>query len=533
MAIKYKNYKIIETEKELDKLIKYCKQTGYASVDFETSGHEWHSPLGYPTILGVSFQPGSAWIIPLGHFDSPFKKNWEKILKRFGKEVIENTSIIKIAQNIKFEMKWFSKYGITMKGILFDNMLAKYLLDEEKPMGLKPMVDKFIPKYFGYSEDYEGSKKPWDQKPLNGLSQYCALDCDNTFKLMMFFENQLIKNNLYSLFRNLMMMGARVLDESERGGMPVDAEYLDALMTKYEILIEETDTKLRQNPFIKKVERKLNKDRINKHINKIQGEIDELKVEKKKAKKSWKKYGDSKDLTIYNRKSKAIQDRLDKIDRLEAGELITAAEKKLIQPINFSSPAQMIELLYTKKGFNFKVIRYTVDKKTKQETKTPSTDEATLLELKKNDKTGFLDGLLEYRGLTKLYSTYVKGIKEKLSVDNKVHGRFLLEGTVTGRLCISQDCLLHTNKGLVRIGDIIPYDEGGIEIIDGYEVLTHTGEYKPITHVINKGKEMMYEVELDNGKKITCTENHIFLTNKGWKKLKDIKDEEIISWEDN
>lgn len=423
--MEWDRYKIIQTEKELDRLIKYCKKTGYASVDFETSGHEWHSPLGYPTILGVSFQPGSAWVIPLGHFDSPFKDNWEYILSKFCREVIENPKVIKIAQNIKFEMKWFRKYGHDMKGILFDNMLAKYLLDEERPMGLKPMVDKFFPKYAGYAEDYEGHRLPWDQKPLIGLSQYCALDCSLTFQLMMFYEHQLIKNKLYALFRNMMMMGARVLNDSEIGGMLIDSDILSELEEKYELLIIEKDKQLRLNKKIRKIEKGLVQGRVDKYIESleeeisdIQNEIEELEDEKKIA-----------------AKERLIKGREEKIDRMIAGEFKLKSELKFLEPLNFGSPQQLVELLFTsKKGFRFEVINFTVNKDTKEETDTPSTDEATLMELMKVDKSGFIKGLLEIRGLNKMYSTYIKGMRALLSVDSRVHPRFLLEGTTSGRL---------------------------------------------------------------------------------------------------
>ena len=92
-------HKIIKKKKELRQLIKHCKTTGYCSFDFETTGLEYHSSVHYPTILGVSFQPGSAWVIPLGHFDSPFKDNYEELLIQFGKEVLEDPNITKIAWN--------------------------------------------------------------------------------------------------------------------------------------------------------------------------------------------------------------------------------------------------------------------------------------------------------------------------------------------------------------------------------------------------------------------------------------------------
>jgi DNA polymerase-1 len=95
----------------------------------------------------------------------------------------------------------------------------------------------------------------------------------------------------------------------------------------------------------------------------------------------------------------------------------------------------MIELLHTHPaGFKFDVIKYTKDKTTKRNTQRPSTDEEALLELRKIDKSGFIDRLLKHRELQKLFSTYMIGIRDKLSIRNKIHTSFLLHGTVTGRL---------------------------------------------------------------------------------------------------
>lgn len=518
-------YRIIKKKYEVRKLIKYCKQTGYCSFDFETSGHEYYNPLGYPTILGVSFQPGSAWIIPLGHFDSPFKNNFEKILRLFSKEVLEDPNIIKIAWNAKFEYSWLKRYDCTIKGRLFDGMLAKYLLNEERPNDLKSQVDKYVPEFMGYKEDYDGHKLPWDQKPLEGLSKYCGLDCDNTFRLMLFFEKQLINNDLYFLFRNMLMMATYVIGDSEYEGIDIDKPYLEGLMIKYENLIRECDLKLRNNKKIKKFEKWQQELRIEKLIDKIELEIEDLEEELNSLKKS--------DTTTRNRKAKAIRDREDKIDRYRAKELRTNSELKCLEPINFGSPAQMGELFFTSpKGFQFEIVKFTTDK-FKNETDNPSTDESVLLELKVIDKSGFCNDLLEYRGLTKMYSTFVKGIYDKLSIHSKIHARFNLHQTVTGRLCVSRDCILNTNKGEIPIGNLVPNKEGVYDNNTELLVLTHTGEYKEITHLINKGDEEMFEVELENSNKIKCTLNHRFLTDKGWLHLKDITDENIICWEND
>lgn len=425
-------YKIIKKKYQLKQLIRHCKATGYASIDFETSGHPYYNPLGYPTILGVSFQPGSAWVLPLGHFDSPFLKDrgkdedqpWYKMLQMFSKGVLEDTNIVKVAWNAKFEYLWFKRLNCKIKGRFFDGMLAKYLLDEERPMSLKPMVDKFIPEFAGYSEDYEGSKLPWDEKPLEGLSKYCALDCDLTLRLMLFFEKALISNNLYFLFRNMLMMATYVLGDSEFEGVDIDKPYLESLLIKYENLISESDKKLRDNKKIRKFESWQQEQRIEKLINKVELEIEELEEE----------INSLKDAKAIARKEKSIRDRQSKIDRYIAKELNTKSELKVLEPINFNAPAQMADLFFnSEKGFRFKVVKYTTDK-FKNETDNASTDESVLLELAKKDKSGFCQELLNYRGLTKMYSTFIKGIHEKLSHDSKVHSSFNLHQTVTGRL---------------------------------------------------------------------------------------------------
>lgn len=416
-------YKFVENWTELHQLVAYCKQTGYASTDFETSGTNAMYPGSYPTILGVSFQPGSAWIIPLGHKESPFINEWESVLEYFGREIIENPDIVKIGQNIKYEINWWRKYGIIMIGRVFDTMLAKYLLDEERPHGLKEMVTRFLPEYSGYDLPGQPSSKAgvdrmiefWSNIPIDDLSKYCALDADLTFRLWVFFERRLIDNNFYTLFRNMMMMASRVLAEVEWRGMVIDKDYLLDLVDKYKIKIEECEHRLRSLPVIGRYGKSRLRDIKKKMVQDIRDKIEELEKE------------GGNEVMIKNRE--------EKISRYIAGDYTTKKEQEMLEPVNFNSPKQMIDLLFkSPKGFEFNVVKYTEDKKTKKKTNTPSTDEEVLLELKNLDDTGFIKNLLELRGLTKLNSTYVQGMWERLNSNNKIHGSFLLHGTVTGRL---------------------------------------------------------------------------------------------------
>ena len=514
-------YKFCTTFEDVKELVRYCKQTGYCCNDFETNAEHCTEPTSFPTIISISFQPGSAWVVPLAHKDSPLKHIYKKVLRYIGIELIENPKIIKIAQNLKFEYNWWRKYGIIMQGRLCDTMLAKYLLNEERPHGLKEMVEMFIPEFAGYdlpgqpSKDAERDKivNFWTNVELQTLSKYGALDADLTFRLWVFFENRIFNNNFQPLLRNLLMMATRVLADAEWVGMFTDREYLKNLCEVYKVKIDACEVKLRELPDLIQYEKKRFKRVKKALIMKHKNELSEMLENGASA--------------------RVIANKEKKISDLGLGIFSNNKEREMFEPINFASPKQIIDLFfYSDEGFNWDVIAFTIDKKTKKKTNTPSVSEDVLTQLNVIHNHPVLQTLMELRGLSKLNSTYVAGMYERLHSNDRIHGSFLLHGTVTGRLCIAQDCLLYTNKGEIKIGDIVPKDEGCyINPNISTKVITHTGEYKEITHLINKGKEEMFEVELENGFKIKCTENHIFLTDKGWLKLKNITDENIIYWE--
>lgn len=408
--------RIVKSSRDIDKLIEYVKQTKYCSLDFETTGTEFYEEQVVPTILGISFQPGSAYIIPLAHKESKFRHKYKRILYKIGKAIMEDYDIVKIAWNGKFEYKWFLRYGIEIKGRFFDGMLAKYLLDEERPMGLKEFVRKIFPSFAGYEEEVK--KIGFNKMGLKDLAKYCGIDCDVTLRAMMYMEPKLIKLGFYPLFRNLLMMGVRVLAESEFNGVRINREYLSSLMVKYEGLIADEESKLYKNPRLVRYDNSSRKQVNNLMIATLQQEIADISK------------GESK------QKARMISSRKDKINQIIAGKFRGKVGKlKSYESLNLNSPIQLADLLFlNSKGFKFKIVKYTVNKKTKKPTTTPSTDESVLMELKDKDGSGLIDQLLKYRELTKLYSTYIKGINEIVSSQGRVHASFQLHGTVTGRL---------------------------------------------------------------------------------------------------
>nr|UWI11536.1 MAG: DNA polymerase family A [Bacteriophage sp.] len=540
-------YHILENEQQLDMLIDACKKTGYASVDFETTGNRIYNNDFYPTILGVCFEPGRAGVIPLGHFDSKFKKSWKTKLQKFGEEVIANENIVKVAWNAKFDMQVFHKYGIFHKGRLFDGMLAKYVLDEVRPHDLKNQVRRFLPKFGDYEEDYEGCNLPWDQKPLLGLSQYCAIDTDMCLRLFLFFEKKMMDKAFYPLFRNLIMPASNLLTKVETRGQRLDKEWHGELMEKYPRLILEAETKVRALKKVKRFEKSLIQQRLDKAISKIEEEIRE-------SKKVIKTSDDSRKIASAER---SIKNREEKIARLMAGEFNTKSEKAIIEPINFGSASQMTQLLFLDpKGFRFPVVKYT--QKDKKDTDNPSSSEAVLLELQKTDKTGFIDTLLELRGLKQINNMFVKGFANLVQDDGRLHPKFHIQGTVSGRLsssdpnaqqfprlatnpdirkclvastgrlylmmdysqCIDGDSYIFCNTGIKKLKEIIP-GKDKICMMDPQHKNKH--RVLNIKVLANKGKAECLRITTNTGRQLILTEEHPVKTKQGFTLAKDLK----------
>lgn len=411
-------YTIIKNKRELKKLIACCKATGYACCDYETNAEPIYNKSFKPTILSVSWMPGFGASIPLDHFQTKAYTspgwNWKKMLRKFGEEVIENYEITKVAWNWKFDDQINQKYHIFYRGTCLDGMLAKYVLNEEKPNDLKSMVRRYLPEYGNYEKQDAFDKIPWDKKELDPLCHYGCQDTDYTLRLMIFFEKKLIDLGLYSTFRNLIMSASRVLTSVEKNGLYLDREFNNQLLETYKPKIDAARQAIYDLPRVKKFEKKYNQEKVDKYIQSIESELEELDCNDPKDKRK-------------------IASREQKISNIKAGIFTTKKEQELIRPINLGSSVDLPALMYSEEGFHFEVIK-------NNESGKPSTDEETLtnlrLTVKKPDspKAIFLDRLLELRGLEKMYKTYIEGWNEKVQDDDRLHGRFLIHGTTSGRL---------------------------------------------------------------------------------------------------
>lgn len=489
-------YHIIKSYSELEKLVEACLKTGYASVDFETNAEPIYNDTFKPTILSVTFQPGSGISIPLQHFEcseSHINKTWLEWLTYFGRNVIENPNVVKIAWNWKFDNQIFQRYNIYSRGTVIDGMLAKYLLNEERPNGLKDMVRRFLPEFSDYEKYDSFDSIPWSKKPLKKLCEYGCMDTDFTFRLSIFFESFLIKKGFYNLYRNLIMPASKVLQSAEKNGLPFDVELNVKLREKYNNLINEYNTKLRSIRTVQRYQNYIIKKRKEDYIETLESEIEELREEGK---------------------DRQVKTREQKLSRIIAGEYTTKAELKLIEEVNFSSQKQMVDLLYNSNhGFKFPVIAYTVDKH-KKPTNNPSTAEDTLIKLKECDKSGFIDTLLDLRGVQTINSTFIVGLGDLVQSDGGVHPTFLIHG------CVSCNTKLIGKENDIRIEDICPKEVGVLNVEDkDIWVLSHEGTWEQVTHTINKGKQPLYKITTKDGDILRCTKEHKLLTPKGWKRV--------------
>lgn len=411
-------YHIIKNLQELDTLIQSCKYTGYCCYDFETNAQPLYNHDFRATILSISFQPGFGCSIPLQHPETPKNFPWKKALLKIGHELIEDYDVIKVGWNIKFDNQIWEKFGIYYRGTAIDGMLAKYILNEERPNDLKSMVRRYLPEYGNYEKQDAFDKIPWDKKELEPLCKYGCQDTDYTLRLTLFFEKKLIDLGLYDLYRNLIMTASRVLTSAERRGLYLDRKFNQKLLEEYKPKIEQAKANVYNLPRVKRFTKEYNQQKVDAYISSIEKELEDL---------------DPHDL----KDARKIKSREEKIARIKAGEFTTKKEQELIRPINLGSSVDLPAIMFGESGFGFKPIKMTDKGK-------PSTDEESLTEMRlkvknpESPKAIFLDNLLELRALQKMYTTYIEGWHDKVQDDNCLHGKFNLIGTTSGRLSSSE-----------------------------------------------------------------------------------------------
>ena len=397
-------YKILNTLESLQELKRCNEITNIFSFDFETTGLDYYNDAK-ATILSICFQPGFSYIIPIEHHEH----TWDDLdlVLEVLQELFKSDSI-KVAHNLKFDLHILTKYNIALKPRTVDTMLMSHVLNEHRRHGLKELTKE----YFPFWSDYEDSVDFLG--PLDQLSEYAAIDTDITIRLFYIFENELLENGnyeLYRLFRNLVMPAVSVFQDIEYRGCKLDR---DLILTS----IDEANRLL-----------KIKLSQLNEYV-----EI--------------KRYIRYKDEQLREIKRKELVEKItlreneQKFDRYYHNyreQLLDLYSKVFFEEVNYNSHVQLNEVLYDFFKFDEPIIDGSKKRTTERD-------------YIKDFNHPFINTLSAYRTISKMISTYYEGLLNRMSVDDRIHGSFLLHGTVTGRIS-SRDPNLQNIPGRITFDD--------------------------------------------------------------------------------
>ena len=270
-------YKLLNRLDDIDDWLKDAEESGELCIDTETTSLDPH--LAELVGISLSTDIGKACYIPLKH-NSKELLDTNKVIQKI-KPILEDKSIKKIGQNIKFDYIVFYHRGIKMNS-MEDTMLMSYVLDAGKN---RHNMDTLSELHLGHKtisyKDLVGSGKKqltFDQVEINKATEYAAEDADVTFRLYKLFKKNLISEkleNIYELFEKPLI---EILANMEIHGVKVDDKFLKILSKKFEKKISLIEDKIY----------KISKKKFNIASTKQLGEImyEELKIASmKKTKK--------------------------------------------------------------------------------------------------------------------------------------------------------------------------------------------------------------------------------------------------------
>lgn len=238
------NYKIIEGDSALVEFVNSVMNLKEFCFDSETTSiNALEAEL---VALAFSWEKGIGYLI---HFPES-KEETENILQII-RPVFEKSEALKIGQNIKFDIQVLANYGISVRGPLFDTMIAHYLLEPDMRHNMNLLSETYLSYSPVHIETLIG-EKGYNQKnmrsvPVDLVKEYAVEDADVTFQLKQVFEPRIKQENLEDLFTNIEMPLIHVLAEMERTGVKLDQEDLKAITVNLRediILLEQEIYKL-------------------------------------------------------------------------------------------------------------------------------------------------------------------------------------------------------------------------------------------------------------------------------------------------
>ncbi|HEY9188761.1 MAG TPA: DNA polymerase I [Ignavibacteria bacterium] len=253
-----KNYHLVKNLNEIDKIVQDIIKKKFFSYDLETTSIE---PLNAEIVgIAISFEEKTGYYIPvlvenipetniISLNFTPQKKDENllpvhTVLEKL-KCILEDEKIKKIGQNIKYDMLVTSRYGITIKGIGFDSMVASYILDPDSQHNLEALAKRYLNYKMIPISDLIGSGK--NQKnmkdiDINLVSNYACEDADIALRLKPILEKELEKNGMNKLCYEVEFPLINVLFEMERVGVLIDTKFLKKISENIEKKLNKLET---------------------------------------------------------------------------------------------------------------------------------------------------------------------------------------------------------------------------------------------------------------------------------------------------
>jgi len=229
------NYRTVLEEQDFLNLVGALSSAEEFCFDTETTSLD---PM-QADLVGISFaiHPHEAFYVPLGHsyLGVPKQISMGRALEAL-KPVMETPGIRKIGQNIKYDMLVLGHYGIQVRGIAFDTMIASYLLNPSKPShGLDAISLEYLNhKTITYAEVTGSGKKQigFAEVDVQRATEYSGEDADITLRLKQTLAPLLREQSFEKLFHDIEMPLMAVLADMEHSGVKIDAEFLKRMSAK-------------------------------------------------------------------------------------------------------------------------------------------------------------------------------------------------------------------------------------------------------------------------------------------------------------
>ena len=223
-----KDYILINTEDALKDLAKLINELKLCSLDTETTSL---NPMTAKLVgISISTHPGSGFYIPIGHQDLNYEQLSINSINKYLKPALEDQSILKIGQNIKYDAHIFLNYGIELHGINNDTMLMSYVLESNESHGMDKLALKYLNHKCISYESLVGkgvNQITFDQVSIDDAVQYAAEDADVTLQLYNHLTALLEKEkSLYSIYQDIEIPAMNALIKIERNGVLIDHKIL-------------------------------------------------------------------------------------------------------------------------------------------------------------------------------------------------------------------------------------------------------------------------------------------------------------------